>query len=520
MKRLWLVAALAVVVLALPAAARADTAITADCTVAGTTAPCSDSTWYTGNVHVRFNTPAGNNPHGCEDQDITSDTAGSTFTCTIVVGSGQCCILSVTIKRDATPPTVTGLTPARGPDANSWYNHAVDVAAAGTDAMSGIASCTTTTYSGPDASSASVTGTCTDKAGNVSAAKTIGFAYDATPPTISASAGRAADANGWYNHAVGVTFSGADALSGLDSCTSGTYSGPDNGSAAVAGTCRDKAGNTAAGSFGLRYDATAPAVTGATADRPPDLDGWYNHAVVVTFAGSDAASGVSSCATPTYSGPNDPTATVTGTCHDNAGNVSAAGSFALKFDSTPPTVTGLAVAAVDKSVSLTWKASADVASMKITRTGGGATAPVTVYNGKRTDRFTDKRVKSGDRYTYVITAFDPAGNPASAKVAATASAPLLSPRQQSTVHGTATLRWHAVPKATYYNVQLWLRGKKVLTTWPAGATYRLPPRWTYLGADYRLVPGRYLWYVWPGLGSRSQHRYGALIGKSTFVLAP
>jgi hypothetical protein len=105
-------------------------------------------------------------------------------------------------------------------------------------------------------------------------------------------------------------------------------------------------------------------------------------------------------------------------------------------------------------------------------------------------------------------------------VAATPSAPLLSPRQSSTVHGSATLRWRAVPKATYYNVQLWLRGKKVLTTWPAGTTYRLPPRGTDLGAGYRLVPGRYLWYVWPGLGSRSQHRYGALIGKSTFVLAP
>src|SRR4051812_12677220 len=102
MRRLWIVATLAVMVLALPAAAKAD-GITADCTVAGTTAPCS-TMWYTGNVHVRFSTPAGNNPHGCEDEDITSDTAGITYTCTIVVGTAQCCILPVAIKRDATPP--------------------------------------------------------------------------------------------------------------------------------------------------------------------------------------------------------------------------------------------------------------------------------------------------------------------------------------------------------------------------------------------------------------------------------
>ena len=156
--------------------------------------------------------------------------------------------------------------------------------------------------------------------------------------------------------------------------------------------------------------------------------------------------------------------------------------------------------------------------MKITRTGGGAAAPVTVYDGKRTDTFTDKRVRTGNRYTYVITAFDPAGNPATLKATATPAASILAPRQASTVRGSATLRWRADPKATYYNVQLWLRGKKVLTIWPVAPTLRLPSSWTYLGHAHRLVPGPYVWYVWPGIGPRSQHRYGALIGKSTFVL--
>jgi hypothetical protein len=158
--------------------------------------------------------------------------------------------------------------------------------------------------------------------------------------------------------------------------------------------------------------------------------------------------------------------------------------------------------------------------VKITRTGGGSTTPVTVYDGKRTDRFTDKHVRSGSRYTYLITAYDLAGNPATAKAVATPSAPLLAPREAATVHGRATLRWRADPKATYYNVQLWLNGRKVLTIWPGGPTLRLPTHWTYLGLTHRLVPGRYAWYVWPGIGSRSQHRYGGLIGKSTFVLAP
>ena len=351
---------------------------------------------------------------------LSGDGANQDAQCT-VTGGPTPASSPLFINIDTTPPTTTAVTVGRGPDMNGWYNHPVDVTATGTDAV-GIASCTTTTYSGPDTASASVSGHCTDNAGNVSAPMTTSFPYDGTGPSISTSASRGPDANGWYNHPVDVTFSGSDGLSGMDSCAGGSYSGPDNGSASVSGSCRDKAGNTASGSFGLKYDATPPTVTGSTPDRPPNSDGWYNHPVVVTFAGSDAASGVASCTAQTYSGPNNPSATVTGTCRDNAGNVSAAGSFPLKFDSTPPTLAGVKVAAVNTSVALTWRASHDVASLKITRTGGGSKGPRTVYSGKPTDRFMDRRVRSGDRYTYLITAYDPAGNPATARAVAILSA--------------------------------------------------------------------------------------------------
>jgi hypothetical protein len=94
------------------------------------------------------------------------------------------------------------------------------------------------------------------------------------------------------------------------------------------------------------------------------------------------------------------------------------------------------------------------------------------------------------------------------KALATPTASLLAPRASAKVHGTATLRWRPVKRASYYNVQVWLDGKKLLTNWPAGATLKLP----------KLKRGRYTWFVWPGLGARAQHRYGPLIGKSTFVV--
>jgi hypothetical protein len=121
---------------------------------------------------------------------------------------------------------------------------------------------------------------------------------------------------------------------------------------------------------------------------------------------------------------------------------------------------------------------------------------------------TDKSVRNGDRYAYVVTAWDAAGNSVALKGLATPSAPLLAPRAAAHVRGGVTLRWRVVRGATYYNVQLWLKGRKVLTTWPSGPTLHID----------RLAPGRYTWLVWPGKGARSRHRYGPKIGSSTFVV--
>jgi hypothetical protein len=49
--------------------------------------------------------------------------------------------------------------------------------------MSGIATCTSLTYAGPD-TAASLPGTCTDNAGNVSALLQFALTYDATPPSL------------------------------------------------------------------------------------------------------------------------------------------------------------------------------------------------------------------------------------------------------------------------------------------------------------------------------------------------
>src|SRR4029079_17945691 len=93
-----------------------------------------------------------------------------------------------------------------------------------------------------------------------------------------------------------------------------TYNGPDTGSASVSRSCTDQAGNTGSDSKSFKYDATNPTVIVSLA-RVADHNGWYNHAVGYSAAGTDPTSGIDSCqADGTYTGPDDTAAAVSRTC--------------------------------------------------------------------------------------------------------------------------------------------------------------------------------------------------------------
>jgi hypothetical protein len=81
-----------------------------------------------------------------------------------------------------------------------------------------------------------------------------------------------------------------------------------------------------------------------------------------------------------------------------------------------------------------------------------------------------------------------------------------------------TLTWRARPQVKYYNLQLFRNGRKVLSAWPTVAHYTLKPSWHYHGRTYQLAAGRYRWYVWPGYGPRSAHRYGRLLAKGAVAV--
>jgi len=268
----------------------------------------------------------------------------------------------------------------------------------------------------------------------------------------------------------------------------------------------------------IKVELSSPTAT-VTPARAPDSNGWYNHPVAGAVTAA-SFSQIASCTSTTYGGAATTAATVAATCVDNAGKTVSAVSAPFAYDATAPTVAATADPG-DQSVALSWQAGGDVApiaSVQVARNGGTSAAAVaTVYSGTGSG-FNDTHLKNGVHYTYTITARDMAGNVATQTVAATPGARVLSPAPAAHLSTPPMLSWTFVPGATYYNVQLFRGGSKVLSVWPKHASLQLRRKWKFEGRRYRLKPGRYKWYVWPGLGRRSAGRYGHMIGSGTFVV--
>jgi hypothetical protein len=479
-----------------------------------TAGTAGDSGWYRSDVTVQI-LVQGATDSTCP-QVKTFRSSSDVLDCTATDGNARL-PLHLQYKIDKDAPAVTGASADRPADKNGWYNHALSVTFAGSDATSGIASCTTAPYGGPDSGSASVTGTCRDVAGNVSAAGSFALKYDATAPSASATAARAADANGWYNHAVSVGFAATDGGSGVDSCTPAvTYGGPDTPSTAVSGSCVDGAGNSSGASLTLKYDATPPTASAAP-DREPDGNGWYTKPVAVAFTGADGLSGLAGCdAAKTYSGPDSGAATVAGSCRDNAGNEAAA-SDPLKYDATPPKLSDVAITVAAGDAKLRWKQPDDTAAVAVVRSPGRSGARTSMVYDGRGSSFRDGSLLTGVAYRYTLTSRDAAGNSAVAEVKAIVLA-LYAPAPGARAAAGTKLEWAAAPKASYYNVQLFRGGHKVLTTWTTKPELRLTRRWQFEGKAVGLTSGRYRWYVWPGHGKLAARHYGKLLGSSTFVV--
>jgi hypothetical protein len=267
----------------------------------------------------------------------------------------------------------------------------------------------------------------------------------------------------------------------------------------------------------LMIDNTPPTGVTASAARGPDANGWYNHALAINWTGTDATSGVASCTSLTYSGPDSGAAGVSGGCTDVAGNSSLT-SFGFEYDATPPLLSSVSVRSNDGADILHWKSTSPNDVAAVTRVARGSQKVLPLFSGTGSG-FVDKKIQDSVEYTYAVHTTDQAGN-ASASRTVVAFPKVVSlgkigytPRASK----QPILSWPARSGASYYHVQLFRNGKRILAAWPLTTQLALHAHWRWAGQKYRLTPAKYAWFAWAGFGARAAARY-KLLGHSTFIV--
>lgn len=156
-------------------------------TVTGT---LGNNGWYTSDVSISWNVADAEStasPSGCDTSTITADTGGVTFTCT-ATSAGGTTSRSVTIKRDATAPTLANLSNATA-EGTSPAGAVVSYNVTAADALDPLPalSCTPPSGSTFPLGVTTITCTATDAAGNNASGNLTITVVDTTPPAVTAS---------------------------------------------------------------------------------------------------------------------------------------------------------------------------------------------------------------------------------------------------------------------------------------------------------------------------------------------
>jgi hypothetical protein len=313
-------------------------------------------------------------------------------------------------------------------------------------------------------------------------------------------------------------------------CTSPvSYRGLSEGAHGFAVRATDAAGNV--GPVAARtwvLDTLPPTTTITSASRALPRSSSASFAFTSSetsssFTCSLDGAGFVSCTSPrAYSGLADGDHTFRVRATDRSGNSAPlAASRAWRIEAPPGTVRRLRRTVDYGLLKLNWSLPSDTdfdhVQVLRSRSRKGPARTV-VYEG-RASGYVDKRFQNGTYYRYRIRSYDHSGNASTlVPVAVPPSVLLRSPRAGAIVTRPPLLLWATVPRARYYNVQVYRGGQKLLTLWPNRARLRMTERWVYGGRQFRLARGTYTWWLWPGFGPRAKGTYGHLLGTARFVV--
>lgn len=271
---------------------------------------------------------------------VSTEGASQSVTFTAVDKVGNTSSKTVSgINIDKTKPTISGST-SPGATPYGWNNTDVTVHFDASDILSGIATVTPDVIISAEGTNRSASGTATDLAGNSASTTVSGINIDKTNPTISGSRTPNANAHGWNNSDITVSFTANDTLSGVATVTPNTVLSSEGANQFVTGTATDKADNSASTTVsGINIDKTGPTVSGSVSPGATPY-GWHNTDVTVQFNAEDNLSGVDTVTPDVILSAEGANQSASGSATDLAGNSASTTVSGINIDKTDPTISG------------------------------------------------------------------------------------------------------------------------------------------------------------------------------------
>jgi hypothetical protein len=271
---------------------------------------------------------------------VTDTTIGSNqkISGTVTDKAGNSTSTSVTLNiQPVVLPTISAAaTPA--PNSNGWNDSTVTVTFSCVAGSYPVATCPSPVPVTTQAANQQICGKAVDTQGNSSAQACATVSLDETAPTITAAVSPTPVGGINYGSAT-VTFTCADALSGVATCPSPVTDTTVGSNQKISGTATDKAGNSASTSVTLNIQPVVLPTISAAASPVPNGNGWNNTNVTVTYSCVAGSYPIQSCPSPVVVSTEGANQSICGHAVDTMGNSSATACATVSLDKTPPTIT-------------------------------------------------------------------------------------------------------------------------------------------------------------------------------------
>jgi hypothetical protein len=334
-----------------------------------------------------------------ESKTVSTEGQNQTVVGEAIDNAGNTTQAQITLSLDKTLPS-TNIEIMPQANALAWNTSAVEFKYTCIDELSGISQCPENKVVSQEGASQLISAETIDIAGNSLLSEYI-LNLDTTPPNLNRIIQPAANAIGWHNSDVLLSYVCDDSLSGIvqagaGSCPVSKAIVTESNSLVEVANVQDNAGNTVTISTVVKIDKTKPSIT-QSISHAPNSNGWYKDQVTIAYVCSDELSGVLDCPNEVSITENGADVVVASLARDNAGNVGSINQK-LSIDTDAPTIkfkSPLSGEVVSSSLpvitlNVTDYLALDDASLELTVNGNAGSATCSITNGIATCNVTSE----------------------------------------------------------------------------------------------------------------------------------